>query len=620
MKQLRFHSMFALLALLFAFGCENGSGEEGGTPTLELDRTEVSMEAAGGSVEINYTLQNPTQGGVILANNDADWITQINASIPGKVSFNVEPNISSKERSAKVTITYSAIETPCTVTVNQAGSTTAPFEFENIECEVESIMLDVIPADKNTPYICRIYTAEHIEAFYLHEDKYLFEYDLETIAYEADNAGQTLTNYLQNICHTGDKPFKEFNRLIADTDYVVYCYYIDIATKSLIGDIARKTIRTSKPESSNVELKMTLDVNGAIVTQHITPNNDEAYYYAGYQDVEQFYAYYGAEADLKEGLVRKWNQSVKNARDMGYTVASILEQEKDCLQGAQSIVRNELSANTLYAFYVFTVDTETAYASSEIILVEQSTESAVTSDAVIEIEIKNIYANSADVYWTSSDPNLRFARSVFSKSDYEALGSTDDERFEILKDKGLWEDVGVSDMNLATLEANTTYVAFAYGLEGRSRCTQIFTKEFTTKSGEVGMSDINITWSEHYDIEDLSNNYEAWESYIGYYGMAVLPTRISGVVDSDTVYIMCTTMPLDYYKHDSEWLREVTKSQYCVNLYESYNLVLEYEREYSIIAVAEDKNGNFGELFKAEVILYLSDAADYRSYVYVEDK
>jgi hypothetical protein len=47
---------------------------------------------------------------------------------------------------------------------------------------------------------------------------------------------------------------------------------------------------------------------------------------------------------------------------------------------------------------------------------------------------------------------------------------------------------------------------------------------------------------------------------------------------------------------------------------------LEYEKEYIIVAVAKDNNGNFGTLFTAELYLYKSDATDAAKYNYVEVK
>jgi hypothetical protein len=56
------------------------------------------------------------------------------------------------------------------------------------------------------------------------------------------------------------------------------------------------------------------------------------------------------------------------------------------------------------------------------------------------------------------------------------------------------------------------------------------------------------------------------------------------------------------------------------NLYSNCYMQLEYEREYIIIAVAKDNNGNFGQLFKTKIYLYKSDSSDVADYEYVEQK
>jgi hypothetical protein len=135
------------------------------------------------------------------------------------------------------------------------------------------------------------------------------------------------------------------------------------------------------------------------------------------------------------------------------------------------------------------------------------------------------------------------------------------------------------------------------------------------------MSDINISWTNHYDLFDLSMEYpDYWSEYSNSDIYALLPMTISGVSSSDNVYLMITTLPLEWYSKDAEWLRDVANDKYLVNYYSHYNAIVEYEKEYSVIAVAEDANGNYGKLFKTMFTLYYSDAADTSSYVYSENK
>ena len=83
---------------------------------------------------------------------------------------------------------------------------------------------------------------------------------------------------------------------------------------------------------------------------------------------------------------------------------------------------------------------------------------------------------------------------------------------------------------------------------------------------------------------------------------------------------MVTTMSLDWHSKDASWLMEVAQDKYLKNHYSHFNLVLEYEREYSIIAVAVDANGNFGKLFKKSVCLKKDDSSDVSNYTFEEDK
>ena len=90
---------------------------------------------------------------------------------------------------------------------------------------------------------------------------------------------------------------------------------------------------------------------------------------------------------------------------------------------------------------------------------------------------------------------------------------------------------------------------------------------------------------------------------------------------NDDIYWTLTTLPLDYYNYDDEWIRDITSNENCHQSVHSFcYFQLPYEYEYSLIAVAKDANGNFGKLFKMEIYLYKSDAADISNYKYIEVK
>ena len=621
MKLRNIFTLFATVAMFALVGCEENKGE-GGQAAFKLDSTEISVDAEGGAQEVKYEITNPKSGAVVLSNCSENWIKELSTATYGSITFTVAPNYKQEAREAKITVSYTAVEEEFEIVVKQAASDKPLFAIEVVENKPTYLSLNITPADLVTAYICRIYTEEHIKTFELESDQALIDYDMKTIADEAYSAGQTTFNYLQNISYKGKSFDVVFDKLIPDTNYVVYCYHIDLSNaQASTGDVIRQVIRTASPDMVNDALEMSLDINGATITQNITTKEADTYFYTEHWSVNDFKIYFGGDAQPETTFVDRWNQQTSMWLNMGYYPSQIIEEW--CLQGSQSIVCNDLEAETDYYFYAFAIDPETAFVASPIILKKVTTETVQQSGMTINIEVKDIYATTANVYWTASDPEGWFARSVFPKAEYDSWGSTDEARFAYIEaNYSLYEAQGYTDMNLSNLAPNTTYVAFAYGLDGRTPNTKIFTKEFTTKSNVAGMSDIQLTWANHYNLAEAAEADAAhWSNYAGWSDYALVPVTISGVSANDDIYWTLTTMPTDYYNYDDEWIRDITSNEnYHQSVHSFCYFQIPYEKEYSLIAVAKDVNGNFGKLFKKEIYLYASDSADISSYVYKEVK
>ena len=609
-------TLVTLLAAVAFVGC-NKQNEEVGETKFTLAQVQIEVAADGGAQVVEYTITNPQQGAVVITNCKADWIKNLSAATVGQLKFTVAPNYSQSERETVITVQYTAISQKYEITIKQQASDKPMFVYDVVVNEPSRLSLNVTPANLTTAFICRAYTEEHIDAFYLYDDEALVTYDLEAIEYEAYFMGQSFLNYLQNISNVGKSFDIEFTRLFPDTNYVVYCYHIDLTTGEVCSDVYRETIRTAKPMTEEFDVDVKLEVSGAVITQTITPADKEVYYYTGCWDVNDFYRYYGMDAVMEETLVAKWNESVSLAINNGYYAYQHVD--ANCFKGDKVIVYDTLRATTDYVFFIFSVDRETGFASSNIIIMEQRTNEAHASDMTITIEAKNIFQRTADVYWTASDPNGKFARSVMTKAEFEAHGANDDEKLErFVNDYWFYQAYGSTDMNLSNLTPNTTYVAFAYGLDGEAPNTRIFKTEFTTLSDTPGMSNISLNWDTHYNMVDVAAaDAEHWGDYAGYDTHTLAQINISGVNTSDDVYIMITTRPWDYYNNMAEWLRDVAQEQNKVNLYSTMNYVAEYEKEYTVVAVAKDAAGNYGELFKETMILFASDDMDVANYSYI---
>ena len=614
-------SIVTSLTLLLGVGCQQKADEVvTGKSEFKLEMSEVSAAAEGEDVEVNYTIIKPESGAVVLTECKASWIKNLSTATYGTIKFTVAPNYQKEARETTISVQYTAVEGKFEIKVSQAASTVDAFTVEVVSKDSTSLLLDITPADTTTAYICRTYTKAHIDAFFLTDDWSLINYDLSAIDSEAYSLGQTLLNYLQNISHTG-KAGVEFTSLVPDTEYVVYCYHIDLRTGKATDEIVhREIIRTSKPATLDEDITMSFQVNGANIKQTVTTKHEDTYYYTECWSTNDFKAYFGSNATPEQIFPRRWNEQVTMKMDMGYQPYTIIEEL--CHKGTQTINYESLKANTSYIFYVFAIDPATAFTATDIVVETVSTLNVNESGMTITISVKNIHATTADIYWTASDENGKFARSVFTKAEFNALGATDEEKFAtIMANYDFYQAVGSTDMNLYNLVPSTEYVAFAYGLDGSTPNTRIFTTEFKTKSNTPGNSNIKLSWNEHYNMAELAAfDAEHWGDYAAYDGCALLPITISGAKESDKVYFMVTTMPLDWYSNNEQWLRDVTDSKNLKNLYSNYNFMAEYEREYSVIAVAEDENGNYGQLFTSTFYLYKSDSVDVESYVYTANK
>lgn len=625
----RLFTCVAIATLALLVGCDDKVDDttNSGDATFSLDKTEFSFPAAGGDATVEYTITNPVQGGVVLTNCEAGWIKNLSTATYGSIKFDVAPNYTDKVRETTIDVTYTGANGSHHIKVTQEASTETLFSYKVVYRAPRELTIKITPVDKETAYVCGIRTEEYINSFKLQSDAALFNNHIQTLNDEAQRKGQSLMNYLQNVSYTGVAEEVLFDELIPATSYVAFSYHIDLTNAQIIGDIYREVIRSGEPEKVDVELDMTLEVKNNTINQIITSSDGEAYYHTSYWKVDDFYSYYAYLGDpkMEEVFPAKWNETVVTQLSFGKSVKEILDEL--CHRGSKSIENSGLANYTDYAFFLFAVDPVTGFVASEPIIKQATTTSAVDSGVVIEITVEDIFATTANVYWTADTEGATFARGFLTKNEYNTLGSNDEERFATFRQQSdkysFYVATTATDMNLYNLTPNTTYVAFAYGVDGETPNTRIFTKEFTTLSGVAGQSNINMSWSEHYNAAEVAAlDVEHWGDYATKADHAIIPMTISGVTTGDDVYIMLSTFSIDYYgQDDSQWLRDLASNKANkVDCYAHYNIVAKYEYEYVLVAVAKDANGNYGQLLKKEIYLYESDSATADSYVYVENE
>lgn len=90
-------------------------------PTIEDVTKPATVAAEGADVTVTYSISNPVNGVSLTATTEAEWITNVDCSVNGEVSFTVAPNNGSS-RSGIVTLSYTGAEDVDVVVSQSAGS------------------------------------------------------------------------------------------------------------------------------------------------------------------------------------------------------------------------------------------------------------------------------------------------------------------------------------------------------------------------------------------------------------------------------------------------------------------------------------------------------------------
>lgn len=109
------HSIFTLLlsfaAAALVLSCEKKEETpvtpEGGSPSISItEQGNFSIAFDAASSSIHYTVTNPVEGGQVIPEASADWITDFDTSIEGTVTILTEENTDTVSRNAILTLRY----------------------------------------------------------------------------------------------------------------------------------------------------------------------------------------------------------------------------------------------------------------------------------------------------------------------------------------------------------------------------------------------------------------------------------------------------------------------------------------------------------------------------------
>ena len=154
----------ALTLTLFA-GCKGNEPEikPQGDTTLTLETKSVDATADGGHFEVSYALENPIEGAEIKVNAEKDWVYNIDTSVDGVISFDVAASYDAEARNCRLELIYPGIYPNPTLTVKQAVGKEQSIKLELVNAAATTITMNVVPQDKNMPYVFILGTGKYFE-------------------------------------------------------------------------------------------------------------------------------------------------------------------------------------------------------------------------------------------------------------------------------------------------------------------------------------------------------------------------------------------------------------------------------------------------------------------------
>lgn len=582
-------------------------------PVLTFNQTECFAANVGDTLSVEYSIQNPVEGGQVEVSVSQDWITNLDTSIDGIIIFEVLPNEVEEERTAVLQVDYPSLEAPAEIQIHQDAADPAPFRFENMTPGMTSYTVDIYPENKELPYIVFASSPLYMEMNGLESDEALFEDDIEYFLYMAEYYGMSLTDFLTQLAHTGDEiGYYADEGVVPGCKYILYAYHIDLENVELIGKIVRTEFVAQTPEQFDIDVDMTFEVNGAIVNWTVAPNGYEGRYYLDAIDMavfEEKYADWGVA--LEDYMLEYTNELMLKYLAMGNPLDDVMSAL--CRSGETTLRVTSLSPQRRYAFFVVAIDEATGFTASPAQFEIYETQEVMPSDMDVDIKLLEVSARAAKIQFTASNGEP-YAANCLSKELLDSYGETDQEKIEnILNAYYLVTIFDVQEYEFTTLSPDTEYVAFAFGYNGGVVTTSMFKQEFKTPSAEEAGVVLYLTDDSYYDVVAVSQLDPNFASFSIYENEVFFPITVEVIPSSNRYYYAMFANEGKEHYTESEWIAELLYVGVKTTL--TRNTIMSYDVPYTFVGFACDENGQYGPLYKKEFLFTRDGVSDPQGYL-----
>lgn len=588
-----------VLALPFFFAaCSDDANTEPVTPpaadpALTLAQTELAVPAEGGHFEVNYTLENPVAGAKLhVSVSDEAWIRNLDSSVEGKISFDVLASYADAPRTCRVELTYPGVYPNPLLTITQAKGLEPSFTFRVTSVMSNTIKMDVLPKDKEQPYIFLLGKKQYmVEENLLEDDAAQVASDMEVISDFGAAFGAQLKDVVVAFMYEGDQIGYLWNGVERDTDYIAYAYGFDVETLQPTTEICRVEIHTLDVELFRVDFDFDVTTHGPYVDFTITPSGYDGPYFFG------IFAAEDCPRDASEEMLISYCESAWEQEKGVYSGFFETPEEgyhfilnELAYHGATTFKDVELLANTEYVLWAFGMNEEgllntvpdTHYF---------TTGQAQSSTNEFEITISDIKARQATVSVTPTTQDPYVATLV------RADRFTGMDEQEIMDEVLTWNYTLIEGSFTTVADEllpDTGYEILVFGVNGGRPSTALTRKGFTTAEAVTSTAKFELKYDKFYDLEELAAIDEAWAAYEQF--DILLPVEV--LTDERVVNVYYEVLDLENFNFYTP--SQLTEALLKTGPSEEVALLaLDYDIPFIFFGFAEDEDGNFTEFWQS---------------------
>lgn len=480
------------------------------------------------------------------------------------------------------------------------ASVDSPFNIVINELNQCSFKATITPKDESIEYIAMVADASYVKE--LGTPDAIFEDDMLMFKQYADMYGVSIQEMIEASKNVGVKELAN-NMLYPQTDYIIYVYGIDIANQERTTDMIFKEFTTTSVDYIDAKFNIESHVQGVYIESTYRPENYDGYYYANIMEGVPEDA---TEEEINTAFQNAFMNNVNMYKNFGMTNEQILDAL--CFKGEKNIPYPSVNATTTYLNAVAAVNADALICSNathEFI----TTPAVEPSDNIVEISISEVGSYSAKASFKTKNKDPYTVIQLGADSwESQIEGKTDEEIKDILAYNASSIISGDYEEVLDGLHPDTRYLLIAFGFEGGTVTTDLFSAEFTTQEAKVCDAKISMMTDGYYsadEVAELDNTYkEKLGDMIGS-GAYLFPFKFT-VEPSEGMKIWYgfwnASFIEDQFVSDEEIISMITEGDPCTN-FDNYEISTAYPGDRIVFtAVAEDANGARTLLWKGDVL------------------